>query len=553
MFKLLNGRVVGLALVAFAAALACPAIALAQVGLVSQSRNATIFSPSGTLGQSASTFGVWNQDVSFGFPGDNEVSVQSDVSETSIRLNGNSTVWQPGNATSASPVVVNANIAFSLFSQASINLTVGDGLGVFGGVSFTLTGPSGVVASGRSVNIASGSLLPGAYTLSYNFTHNYNGFASAGPFGFTLNFTGFQPGPSAITYQGKIEGAGGAPVNEPYDIGFTVYAEPTGGAPLLFGLEKTNVPVSNGVFTTSFDFGNTPWETTENRWLEVAVRPSSGTGGSTVLSPRQRIGAAPRALYATKAGAAQTAEVASSIDLSSRGLVRGATGASGNSPGLIFATPVSNPVFRSFIGMADDNNVGFFGYAGGGWSLTTRTDTGRVGIGTLNPQTQLEVAGTVRATGFQYASLQSRSVMLGYTDFRCTGAENAVVNNISFGIAGPNPSNASLIATVPLPIGARLESITIHYRDSDPTGNLRAALLRYNLSVPNMSLVAGDINLTDSSPLPTSRTVTLPGNTVVDTQSVFIVQIFPVDGLWGPTDSKTVQAVRVNYTVGSPD
>lgn len=537
--------------VVVAAMVSASAAARAQVGLASQSRVVQVFDGSGTYVQSAPTFGVWNQVVGFGGPSDNACTVQSNVAETTIRMNGTSTVWGPGNVTSSSPVAVNANIAFNLFSQASFSLTVGDALGIRATANFTLTGPGGVVASGRTINIAAGTLLPGAYTLTYNFTHNYGGFASAGAYGFTLDFTGFQPGPSAITYQGKIDNAG-TPANEPYNVAFFVYAEPSGGSPIVFGQEQTNVPVTNGVFTTTFDFGDALWETMENRWLEVAVRPTAGTGQYTTLTPRQRIGAAPRAIYANKAAVAAIAQTATGIDLLSRGLVRGEAGASSNSPGLIFATPVGAPISRSFVGMADDNNVGFYGYAGGGWSLTTRTDTGRVGIGTLDPNAKLEVAGAVRATSFDYPTSQVRSRMVTFTEFRCEGNANAVINSLNLGVAGPNNTSTPIFAVVSVPEGSQLQDVTIYFRDQEPGANLRFEASIYNQSVPNRSTLTGLVDLTASQSAPLTRNISLAGSSPTSSDTMIVLQFFPVDGVWNLFNSLNVQGVRINYTVSGP-
>lgn len=542
--------VVGLTVLAAALGLA-PSGALAQVGLASQSRVVQVFDGNGTFVQSAPTFGVWNQVVGFGGPNDNSCTVQSNVAETTIRMTGNSTVWGPGNPSSASPVVVNANIAFSVFNQASISLSVGDSVGIFANANFTLTGPSGVVASGRTINLAAATLLPGAYTLSYNFTHNYTGFASAGTYGFTLDFTGFQPAPSEITYQGRVDNAG-TPANEPYDVAFTIYAEPTGGLPIVFGQEKTNIPVINGVFTAGFDFGYAPWESLENRWLEIAVRPTGSTESYTTLTPRQRIAAAPRALFANKAAFATTAENVTALDLPGRGQVRGDSGASSDSPGIIFASPVNAPVARSFVGMADDNNVGFYGYSGGGWSLTTRTDTGRVGIGTLDPNAALEVVGAVRATSFDYPTSQTRSKMVTYTEFRCTGNASPVINNINFGVAGPSNTSTPIIASVSVPEGSQLQDVTIYFRDQEPTANLRFDASIYNMDVPNLSTMTGLVDLVAAQGSPTTRNISLASGQLTSSNTVIVLQFFPVDGLWSAANTLTVQGVRITYTVSGP-
>lgn len=61
---------------------------------------------------------------------------------------------------------------------------------------------------------------------------------------------------------------------------------------------------------------------------------------------------------------------------------------------------------RAFIGMQDDDNVGFYGNNGGAWGLVMNTATGyvsvplRIGVGTTNPLAQLHVAGSeILSTG----------------------------------------------------------------------------------------------------------------------------------------------------------
>jgi hypothetical protein len=54
---------------------------------------------------------------------------------------------------------------------------------------------------------------------------------------------------------------------------------------------------------------------------------------------------------------------------------------------------------RAFVGMADDNSVGFYGNAGAGWGLVMDTTTGNVGIGTEASSNKLEVDGSLQISG----------------------------------------------------------------------------------------------------------------------------------------------------------
>lgn len=105
-----------------------------------------------------------------------------------------------------------------------------------------------------------------------------------------------------FTYQGSLKD-GTSPANANYDLEFRLYADEVGGVSL--GLQsRSNVPVSDGVFSVRLDFGaQFPGA---DRWLEVSVRPA-GAGSFQVLLPRARINSAP---YSVKS---QNAENASQL------------------------------------------------------------------------------------------------------------------------------------------------------------------------------------------------------------------------------------------------
>jgi hypothetical protein len=101
---------------------------------------------------------------------------------------------------------------------------------------------------------------------------------------------------TVFTYQGQFTD-GGQPANGTnYGMVFYLYDAPTSGN-LLGNLGIPSVTVSNGLFTTSLDFGNvfdgTP------RWLEISVQKNGGA--FTTLSPRQPILPVPYAIFANTA------------------------------------------------------------------------------------------------------------------------------------------------------------------------------------------------------------------------------------------------------------
>ena len=98
---------------------------------------------------------------------------------------------------------------------------------------------------------------------------------------------------TAFTYQGQLK-QGGNPVNANCDFQFSLWNAESNGTQVGTTQTKSNVSVSNGLFTTSLDFGSV--FTGDALWLAVAVRCPAGSGSYTTLSPRQGLTAAPYAL-----------------------------------------------------------------------------------------------------------------------------------------------------------------------------------------------------------------------------------------------------------------
>lgn len=112
---------------------------------------------------------------------------------------------------------------------------------------------------------------------------------------------------TAFTYQGRLTDNSAA-ANGNYDIRFTLHSAATGATTV--GTPQTVNPVaaSSGLFTVTLDFG-LEWPGSD-RWLELAVRPSGSAAAYTILTPRQKITAAPYAMRAaTLSGNISAAQV----------------------------------------------------------------------------------------------------------------------------------------------------------------------------------------------------------------------------------------------------
>jgi hypothetical protein len=115
---------------------------------------------------------------------------------------------------------------------------------------------------------------------------------------------------TAFTYQGQLTESGN-PASGNYDLTFTLFDSSPGGVLIAGPLTNTAVTVSNGLFTTTLDFGGGVFGG-DARWLEIAVRTNGG-GTFTTLSPCQPLTPSPYALYAPGAGTAATSATAIAV------------------------------------------------------------------------------------------------------------------------------------------------------------------------------------------------------------------------------------------------
>lgn len=119
--------------------------------------------------------------------------------------------------------------------------------------------------------------------------------------------------PTSFSYQGKLT-SGSAPANGTFDFQFALCVDETGPtvtACTIGPILRSGVQVTNGIFTTSLDFGPAAFDQPD-RFLEISVRPSSG-GSFTTLAPRQRIESSPFAIRSNSATIADTALNATSL------------------------------------------------------------------------------------------------------------------------------------------------------------------------------------------------------------------------------------------------
>ena len=119
----------------------------------------------------------------------------------------------------------------------------------------------------------------------------------------------------SFTYQGKLT-VSGAPASGAYDLRFRMFEAESGGPQLGVDATVDDVSVTNGIFTVELDFGPGAIAAGQ-RWIEMEVRPGASTDVYHLLSPRQKITAAPYSTLADRSMSADFAE--SAIDANTVG------------------------------------------------------------------------------------------------------------------------------------------------------------------------------------------------------------------------------------------
>ena len=100
---------------------------------------------------------------------------------------------------------------------------------------------------------------------------------------------------TAFTYQGKLASGTNA-ANGIYDFSFALFDADSGGAQKGPTLTTNSVPVTNGLFTATLDFGSVFDGSV--RWHAVWVK-TNGAGSYTALTPRQPLTPTPYAIFAS--------------------------------------------------------------------------------------------------------------------------------------------------------------------------------------------------------------------------------------------------------------
>ncbi|HAV61511.1 MAG TPA: hypothetical protein DCY13_04000 [Verrucomicrobiales bacterium] len=119
-------------------------------------------------------------------------------------------------------------------------------------------------------------------------------------FGLTASLVSTAFSQTTFTYQGRLLD-GGAPGNGLYDFQFTLHDAPAAGAVISSPITRDDVPVTNGLFTVELDFGAGAFDG-GTRWLAMAARAGTNTGGYLAIPTRQALHPLPQSQFALVAG-----------------------------------------------------------------------------------------------------------------------------------------------------------------------------------------------------------------------------------------------------------
>jgi Chaperone of endosialidase len=258
---------------------------------------------------------------------------------------------------------------------------------------------------------------------------------------------------TAFTYQGRLND-GANPANGTYEILFRPFNVSTGGSQLTIPNDRL-VVVSNGLFTTTMDFGSAMFGGAPV-FLQLEVR-TNGTASFIVLAPRQQLTPTPYAIYASGAGASGITGTIPASALANAWLLSGNSnvvsgqfvGTTGNQPFDLYVNNVRAMRYRlntdavgnytnapNVLGGSSINGTVTTGVvgatiAGGGGNFSDGTslpnrataDFGTIGGGAEN--TASDFAATVAGGYGNTASGPTGTV--GGGEFNTTGGYNATV------------------------------------------------------------------------------------------------------------------------------
>lgn len=195
---------------------------------------------------------------------------------------------------------------------------------------------------------------------------------------------------TAFTYQGELRDAG-VSANGSYDIGASLWTDPTGGDQIGVMLAYENVQVADGRFVLELDWGADAFDNS-GRWLELSV-------DGTLLAPRQALTRTPYAIQTRGIFVGDDGKVGlGRSNPTARLDVVSDTAGSGNNTARFAAPEIGSRVSHVHYG---PNGDWYIRSATGDGAVLIQDTGGKVGIGTGSPQHPLHIDAFVSDPALQ--------------------------------------------------------------------------------------------------------------------------------------------------------
>ena len=241
---------------------------------------------------------------------------------------------------------------------------------------------------------------------------------------------------TAFTYQGHLNN-GGAPANGLYDFRLKLASDPLGDNYVGDAFFTNAIPVTNGLFTTTIDFGAGIFNGS-NYWLELDVRTNDpdNTHAYSTLAPLQGVTPTPYAIFANTAsnvsGTVSAAQLAGPIPGGQL---------SGTYPGAVNFDNLANSFAGNGGGLTNVNAANVNGLnATNFWQTTGNSGTtaGVNYLGTVDNQPVELHVNSLRALRLEPGGVSSFGALAGFP--APTGAPNVIggspVNFVASGVVG---------------------------------------------------------------------------------------------------------------------
>lgn len=201
----------------------------------------------------------------------------------------------------------------------------------------------------------------------------------------------------------------------------------------------------------------------------------------------------------------------------------------------------------------------------GDWIIRSASSTGNVvmqdtggnvGIGTGTPNSKLTVNGEIETlTGgvkFPDGSVQTKAapgtgatsqfLSIGPGGFIATDSNNRVVSNF---LDGTWATGGELIASVQLPSGAEVLSMTAYVHDTSATANLNVRLVRKISTGANTNGTTFDFDVAAGTVGYFNQTQA--GSHIIDGTRGYFLRVFPVGGTWPGNNTLAVNNVVIEW------